>query len=111
MYFGNCIIDGSLAGSELEVDIRNPATATKIHQFNSCLLKSPVITGTTSINTIYNLSANFVDPSVYNFKLKSSGSAAKGIGNNTLINLYSTILSSDISNAVRSSTPSAGAYE
>ena len=111
LYFGNCIIDGSLAGSELEVDIRNPATATKIHQFNSCLLKSPVMTGTTSINTIYNLSANFVDPSVYNFKLKSSGSAAKGIGNNTLINLYSTILSSDISNAVRSSTPSAGAYE
>ena len=111
LYFGNCIIDGSLTGSELDVDVRNPATATKIYQFNSCLLKSAVITGTTSINTIYNLSANFVDPSVYNFKLKSSGSAAKGIGNNTLINLYSTILSSDISNAVRSSTPSAGAYE
>jgi hypothetical protein len=108
LYFGNCIIDGS-AGNELEVDVRTPSLPTKIFQFNSCLLKTSAITGTTSVNNIYNQSAQFVDPSTYNFKLGAS-SAAKGIGNTSFVSIY-PMLSSDISNAPRSSPPSAGAYE
>lgn len=111
LYFGNCIIDGSLAGSELETDVRTPITATKIYQFNSCLLKSTVITGTTSVNNVYNQTANFTDVTNYNFSLKSSGSAAKGIGNSSYQTTY-PITKLDITSLTRSMTaPSAGAYE
>ncbi len=110
LYFGNCIIDGS-AGNELEVDVRNPTPyISKIYQFNSCLIKTAAFTGTTSVSNVFNQSAQFVDPSTYNFKLSNTSSAAKGIGNTTFISIY-PILSSDISNVPRSSPPSAGAYE
>jgi len=110
LYFGNCIIDGS-AGNELEVDVRDPSPyIPKIYQFNSCLLKTSAITGTTSVTNVYNQSAQFVDPSTYNFKLSNTSSAAKGIGNPTFTISY-PMLSSDISTVPRSSPPSAGAYE
>lgn len=108
LYFGNCIIDGS-AGNELEVDVRTPTFPTKIFQFNSCLLKTSVITGTTSVGNVYNQSAQFVDASTYNFKLGGT-SAAKGIGNTTFVISY-PMLNTDISNTSRLSPPSAGAYE
>ena len=111
LYFGNCIIDGSLTGSELETDVRTPISATKIYQFSHCLLKSTVITGTTSVNTIFNQTANFTDVTNYDFSLKSTGSAAKGIGNASYQTTY-PITQLDITGLTRSITnPSAGAYE
>lgn len=111
LYFGNCIIDGSLTGSELEVDIRVPSLPTKIYQFNSCLLKSSIITGTTSVNNVYNKLAQFADVVNYNFQIGST-SFAKGIGNPIYQSLY-PITQFDINGSIiRSSTiPSAGAYE
>ena len=108
LYFGNCIIDGS-AGNELEFDVRTPTFPTKIFQFNSCLLKTSAITGTTSVSNVYNQSAQFVDAANYNFKLKTT-SAAKGIGNTTFTLSY-PVLNTDISNILRSTPPNAGAYE
>ena len=44
-YFENCIIDGS-QGNELELDMKSGANAN--YKFNSCLMKTSVMTGTNS---------------------------------------------------------------
>lgn len=110
LYFGNCIIDGS-AGNELEFDVKTPTSPTKIFQFNSCLLKTSVITGTTSVNNVYNQSAQFVDVVNYNFQIGST-SAAKAIGTNIYQTPY-PITQKDITGLIPRDPlhPSAGAYE
>jgi hypothetical protein len=110
LYFGNCIVEGSITGSELEVDVRTPTSPTKIYQFNSCLLKTSVNTGTTSVNNIYNQSAKFVDPLTYNFNIGST-SAAKTIGNPVYQTPYPITKFDIIGIARNTTTPSAGAYE
>ncbi len=108
LYVGNCIIDGSRS-NEIELDVRTPTSATKIYQFNSNLIKGSVITASASVNNVFNQSAQFVDPSTYNFKLKTN-SSAKGIGNSTYTTTY-PFLSNDFGNNPRNAPPSAGAFE
>ena len=110
LYFGNCIVDGSI-GNELEIDIRTPTAPTKIYQFNSCLLKGSAITATASVNNFYNLATHFEDPSTYNFKLKSN-SEAKAKGNTSFTGMYPFLLATDLTGlTTRSGTPSVGCYE
>jgi hypothetical protein len=75
------------------------------------LLKTSAITGTTSVTNVYNQSAQFVDPSTYNFKLGVT-SAAKGIGTNIYQTPY-PITQTDITGSITRDPlhPSAGAYE
>jgi hypothetical protein len=110
LYFGNCIIDGS-AGNELEFDVRTPTFLPKIFQFNSCLLKTSAITGTTSVTNVYNQSAQFVDVVNYNFQIGTT-STAKGIGTNIYQTPY-PITQKDITGLIPRDPlhPSAGAYE
>jgi len=109
-YFGNCIIDGSIS-NELELDINSASAFTKNYKFNSCLLKTTAFSGTTSINNVFNQSANFINASSYDFKIGNS-SAARNIGDAGLTTLYPYIfVQTDILGAVRSGSIDAGAYQ
>ena len=105
-YFGNCIIDGS-QGNELEMDLKTGATANVI--FNSCLLKTAVITGTASVNNVFNKTADFSSVSNYDFRL-NAGSKAIGIGDAALLSI-SPVLSQDIKTTLRTAPVDAGAHQ
>lgn len=97
-YFGNCIIDGS-QGNELEIDLKTGAAGN--YKFNSCLLKTAVITGTNSVSNVFNQVTDFKDAANYDIRL-NSGSKARGIGDPAVIGLNPLILGTDYKGNVRS---------
>lgn len=111
LYFGNCIMDGSMA-EEFKFDtIGGAVHAFGLLKFDHCALK----TGSLSQNTppTYNCEINqpmsFVSPSTYNFKLNSN-SAAINSGSSSANGNYTTdILNSPFIGSSNSS-PDIGAY-
>jgi hypothetical protein len=106
-YFGNCIIDGS-QGNELELDLKTGANAN--YKFNSCLLKTAVLTGTNSVNNVFNQASDFRGVSNYDFRL-NVGSKARGIGDPAVININHAVLDTDLKGASRTGTIDAGANQ
>lgn len=106
-YFGNCIIDGSQA-NEFEMDFKTGAHSN--YKFNSCLLKTAAITGTTSVGNVFNQAADFRGVSNYDFRL-NSGSKARGIGNSNVIAINPGVLSTDLKGTARTGTIDAGANQ
>ena len=93
------------------MDINSASAFTKNYKFNSCLLKTTAFSGTTSINNVFNQSANFINASSYDFKIGNS-SAARNIGDAGLTTIYPYIfVQTDILGAVRSGSIDAGAYQ
>lgn len=108
IYFANCIIEGS-QGNEFEQDIKfyNAAQKCKI---SNCLIRNSAITNTliTTSSNVYNANPAFNDPATYNFGIKSN-SAAKGIGDGSIITTYPSLIQ-DIKGNNRVLPLDAGAY-
>jgi hypothetical protein len=107
-YFGNCIVDGTLS-NELEINVKTASPYPKNYYFNSCLLKTSVLTSTVSNSCVYNQSPRFKDVSIYDFKLNSD-SKAIGIGDAGLLSTFPQI-ASDKSGVLRSTSFDAGANQ
>lgn len=107
-YFGNCIIDGSQA-NELELDFTGSANAR--YGFSHSLLKTAVMTGTNSVNNVFNQASDFKSGVNYDFRI-NAGSKARGIGDPALILVNPAVLNTDIKGSSRTGgAVDAGAYQ
>ncbi len=115
MFFANSIIDGT-QGGELEMAIESSTLSPgQLCKVTNCLIKGSIPTTTliTNTNNVFNSNADFSNPSGYDFKI-GTNSAAKTLGEFTLIQPYPTILSFDITGLkqrVGTGAVSAGAYQ
>jgi hypothetical protein len=114
MFFANSIIDGT-QGGELEMAITSSTLSPgQLCKVSNCLIKGSIPTTTliTNTNNVFNGNPNFSNPSGYDFKIGTI-SAAKGIGDQTVISPYLLILGSDLSGTGSRLIPpiSAGAYQ
>lgn len=77
-YFGNCIIDGTLA-NEVGIDVTNDATFPPFYAFSNCWLKTNINTsdGNKFINIRTGSSLNYVSPSSYNFEINNGENQVK----------------------------------
>jgi len=78
VYFGNCILDGSLA-EEFHFDtLVQSGGFAHPYLFDHCLLKTQIFNqnGSHTLVSIINNNPSFVDPSTYNFKINPINSAA-----------------------------------
>ncbi len=108
-FFGNSIIDGSIA-NELSLDVKPDNTLPPNVKFVNNLLKTSAFTGTLIVNSGNNFGGNpdFKDAVNYDFGI-NGGSAAKGLGDANLRNLFLSYLFTDIKGKSRASSTDAGA--
>ncbi len=109
-YFGNCIVDGSLA-NEMEIDTVPSITYPPKGTFSYCFLRTNANTAaypTKYIGCRINGTTDFTNKTGYDFTLGATSSAIDfpaGAINDALKVPF------DIKNTSRTSTPDAGAYE
>lgn len=111
LYFGNCILDGSMA-EEFKFDTLAQSGGFSLLKFDHCSLKTTLFGSGSShspnciiINPPYN-SMIFNNTGTYDFKITNHSSAAYGAGSSFSEGGYS----SDILGGGRNSPPDLGAY-
>lgn len=109
LYFGNCIMDGTLA-EEFQFDtIAGTIAGTEHLKFDYCALKTGSLPQNTfpTNNCLISQNMSFAGPSTYNFKLNSN-SAANGQGNFSTNGNYATDING--SSFANPNNPNMGAY-
>jgi hypothetical protein len=110
LYFGNCIMDGSLA-EEFNFDTLAGTMPgfTHLYSFNYCALKTGMFNANGAHTNTCQINQNmyFINTAAYNFDIQSNSGAWQKGNNSTL---YTSIYTSDINGTIFGSLPNIGAY-